>query len=33
MVHVSGGGRFVWCFREGRWDLSSVLSQPGGESF
>ncbi len=23
---------FVWCFREGRSDVSSGLSQPGGKS-
>ncbi len=32
MVHVSGGRGFVWGFREGRVDLSSGLSQPGGKS-
>ncbi len=31
MVHVSGGRGFVWGFREGRGDLSSGLSQPGGK--
>ncbi len=27
-----GGGGVVWGFREGRCDLSSGLSQPGGKS-
>ncbi len=25
-------GGVVWGFREGRWDVSSGLSQPGGKS-
>ncbi len=32
MVHVSGDRGFVWGFREGRGELSSGLSQPGGKS-
>ncbi len=32
VVHVSGGRGFVWGFREGRGDLSSGLSQPGGNN-
>ncbi len=27
-----GGGGVVWGFREGRCDVSSGLSQPGGKS-
>ncbi len=32
MVHVSVDREFVWDFREGRGELSSGLSQPGGKS-
>ncbi len=32
MVDVSGGRGFVWGFREGRCELSSGLSQPGGKA-
>ncbi len=32
IVHVSGVRGFVWGFREGRGDLNSGLSQPGGKA-